>query len=346
MKQYNKAYINDIELEFVSRVTIPEFRQLGHYEVGDAVVWDSKTERFRVALPESIKLLDVDRYTPTGVVVIPSAHNVYSTGEAGILALRNACLSNPDKGSASSNLIKFGAYGTNHPELLDYSNVIKVGMASGSTRVDAVVNNNIESNIKEAWLPSDGFTADSSHAKAIDGTYYYYNNANWGKFSPSSYLADNTRNPIYYQTSSPATTSNALSDFAGRSNTEILCSKSTSQANWKTDAEILNNSEAGYHPAACACWRFHTIGTNQGDWYLPSCGELGYVCVRKNKIKDTFTELIIYFGNEILKLIDNPYWTSTEISSDEARRVSLNNGYLQCYNRSYPSSVRPFTRLK
>lgn len=290
-----------------------------------------------------------NRYEPVGVVVIPAEHNVYGTGECGVMALMSASLNTPDVGQISNASITWGAYGTDYPELTNFNLVNKVGIESGTQKTDAVVNNILSSTVDYSYLPSDKNTADAQHTKAIDGTFYYDNNSDWNNCIPSPYLEDGSRNPIYYSTElSPY---NALSDFAGKSNTEFLCSKATSQPDWRTDATITNNNSstasvaAGYHPAACCCWRFHTAGTNQGDWYLPACGELGYAYVRFKKINDTISALQTHFGKTFCPLDTfYDYWSSSEYSSYSARLVNFLYGYVDNYDRNYSNYVRPFLR--
>lgn len=73
----------------------------------------------------------------------------------------------------------------------------------------------------------------------------------------------------------------------------------TAQLNWKTD-DVINNSSDGYYaPAACCCWRYHTIGTQQGDWYVPAVGEWGYAAVRCQIINDTINNIVNSYGANI-----------------------------------------------
>ena len=76
------------------------------------------------------------------------------------------------------------------------------------------------------------------------------------------------------------TSAEVIADFNGRHNTELMLELCTGQPNWRTDPKIEANGGKGYAPAAQTCWRYHTPGTNQGDWYLPAGGEM-YVTMGK-----------------------------------------------------------------
>lgn len=347
----NKAYLGNIELDLLCAKYSNRFRNLGDYQVGDAVVWDTEKHLFKVAAYEDISTIDPERYIPTGVIAIPSSHDVYGTGEAGVMALMHASLTTPDTGSASMQYMYWGDSNTDHPELNNFQAVPKVGIASGEQNNNAIVNNIIVDNIimnhsQSSYLPIDRAIADSEHTRAIDGTYYYRNDNNWNNCIPSPYLADGSRNPTYYQTKSPSSTANALSDFNGKSNTTVLCSKATAQADWKTATSITDGTSSGQYPAACACWRFHTVGTSQGDWYLPACGELGYCCVRSKRIDETITKLQSHFGINLCKLDTIQCRTSSEYSSSNHCYVDPSNGRVYTFAKGYYGQVRPFTRLK
>lgn len=358
-KNCYKGYINNGEIGFAGEVTPPNFRKRGTYEVGDAVVWDTRWEMFRVVPPENIELLDKTAYVPTGVIAIPSSHNVYNTGEAGVVSLLDGYGESPDTGSNTGyRLIYWGGTITYYNDIKEYSYLFKVGISSGEQGNSAIVDNSIVGSSTSSYLPSDNNNEDIQYTKAIDGTYYSLNDSNWNNCLPSPYLADGSRNPVYYQTDSPATSENALSDFAGKSNTEYLCSKSTRYPNWKTDKYIITgigDSSKGHYPAACICWRYHTVGTNQGDWYLPACGELGYAYTRLSKIDQTIETLSNYFKVPVSLLYKGKntdyqyYWCSSAgyRGRNEATAIGFSSGIVISRASSSTNLVaRSFTRLK
>lgn len=343
-------YFGNNKIETLHKVINP-FRELGHYETGDAVLWDNTGQLFKVCPPENITLLDTERYTPTGVIAIPSSHDVYGTGEAGVVALMSASLTTPDVGATRCENIRWGASGADYDALKLYYQLCAVGIESGAQKDNAVVNNVVRYILDSSSnLPSDEVVADPIYTKAIDGTYYAKNSSSeWNNCLPSPYLADGSRNFVYSQTSSSSTpeVANGLSDFSGKENTDFLCSKAISQTDWKTATTITNSSDAGYNPAACTCWRYHTAGTSQGDWYLPAGGELGYIYVRVKKLGDVMSRLTEHFNTPICTFSSNyPNCSSTRCASNSAVAIEFFKGNVDGWSCSSALFVRPFTRLK
>lgn len=316
------------------------FRKLGDYQTGDAVVWDTQKKLFKVTPPENINQLDTERYIPTGVIAIPSSHDVYGTGEAGVIALKSASLTTPGTGQVSYVCMCYGAFGTDYLELNNYNQVASMG----------TMNENIQEQVttlkNSGYMPLMRSLSNAKFPCPHDSTALYVNlsSSSYG-YIPSPYLEGGLRNPAYYQTESPSSPANALSDFAGKTNTEFLCSKATTQTDWKTTT-ITNKFRDGYHPAACSCWRYHTAGTSQGDWFLPACGELGYCAARYDKINEVIKELQTHFETVLFQLIADAYLSSSESNSSESCLISLKDGQVFSSARFNSYHVRPFTRLK
>lgn len=297
-------------------------------EAGDAVLY--KDGKFYAVNPNDLEKYSPDEYTPIGVVAIPASHNVYGTGEAGVMALRSASLDTPDEGQATSVGIMWGHFNID-TELSNFDSCVSYGSSlPGSLQADAY-----------PYLPSDQpeFSIKNPDPNSDQEVGYIRSS-----YAPSPYLANGTPNPDYFDTN--VTSYNALSDFAGEANTELLIGLATAQKDWKTAASITNQRDAGYSPAACSCWRFHTTGTSQGDWYLPACGELGYCCVRFTKINNTLSEIARIFGISISKLDTERFWASSECSSQTARFVYFKDGRMYNNGKGMSYFVRPFCQLK
>ena len=104
--------------------------------------------------------------------------------------------------------------------------------------------------------------------------------------SPSPYLTNDTFNSVYGVIIEGG---NALSDFNGLSNTQLL----------------VNEGEQ-YH-AAHACWNYKDSANSNLQWYLPAMGELGFLIPRFQLINQSIQAV----GGTPIEDID--LWSSSEI---------------------------------
>ena len=297
-----------------------------------AVFYDSSTGTFVKLYPEQITEVNPN-YTPIGVEVVPAEHDVYGTGQAGIMSLAEMNRDTPDVGSSSTQTICWGGNGTDTP-LPNYDVVNYIG-SEGNLNNDIV-----QGTTEYAYLPSDRF----SNVSGLDGhSNYYYNDSK--KYAPSPYNTDSSRNEAYYTTT--YSTANALSDFDGVGNTKVLTDLATGQSDWQTADTITNSSGAGYYPAACCAWRFHTAGTDQGQWYLPAMGELGYVINRFNAINTTINKVKSVYSSVVAAtmVVSSNYWSSSEDSRGYTRILNTNNGSAGYVDKYISYYVRAFLRL-
>ena len=162
---------------------------------------------------------------------------------------------------------------------------------------------------------------------------------------PSPYLEDGTKNEIYHST---ANTGNVLADMNGKTNTEkILVVDNGGSTDWQTAITITNTDRTEtIHPAAQCCWRFHTTGTTQGDWYLPAGGELGYLVARWKVINASISK-VASFGFSALSLIVINLWSSTEESYNGAACLSFysNSAGFRSSSKTSPLYVRAFLKV-
>ena len=277
------------------------------------------------------------RYVPIGVVVVPGSHNVYGDGSCGVMSLKPMNCSTPSTGGTSEQYMYWGVYGTDISALPNLDQVPIVGSGSNVGNASSTVTGEEY----YAYLPSDKFSAvQCPH----DTDAYYYSSSSSYDQAPSPYLTDGSRNPAYYQTSSPSSSSNALADFDGIGNTErIIAQRGTKDYNSWTPGRT---TEADY-PAASCCDMFHTEGTSQGDWYLPACGELGYIMPPFNKINDAIGKMRTAYGSSVgVELgTGDYYWSSTEYSSNGARYVLAYNGGVYDDGKSRTNYVRAWLRV-
>ena len=295
---------------------------------GDILAFDGVNKRIFRVIGEGATDLP-NGYTPIGVVVIPTSHDVYGDGSCGVMSLKEMSYNSPDTGRTSYQLMHWGGYGDD----VSLPNLNKVPTGNLSNGIPT-------GQASDAYLPGDRFNG----TQCIHDTDVYYD---FSPFIPSPYLTDGSRNPGYYQTSSPSSSNNALADFNGIGNSQVLWDLATSQSSWKTASSITNNRNSGYYPAACCCWRYHTGGTSQGDWYLPACGELGYIMPPFNRINDAIDKMRTAYGSSVgvgLTILDY-YWSSSEYSINYARYVHMGNGYVRGISKDSSGYVRAFLKV-
>lgn len=333
-----RANLATIEETLSEKVDKKELYGDDTFDVGNAVLVNKTTLEKISVKPDELSNYSPDKYEAIGVIAIPSSHDVYGTGECGVMALRHASVYTPDTGTEKTSYGSscWGSSNTNYPELIDYNACSSYGNQNTWTPVQL--------NSEKPYLPSDQdpFGEELINPNGEKSSWYYFQNSS--HHAPSPYNEDGSRNPDYYDTSIGV--NNALSDFAGKVNTEFLCSKATKQKDWRTAATISNSDLSGYHPAACACWRYHTIGTNQGDWYLPAEGELGYCCVRYKLINGTIDALQSWSGKIYSSLETGPYyWSSSEYSTYGACCMHFQAGRVLADSKYSTRVTTPFIRL-
>ena len=128
--------------------------------------------------------------------------------------------------------------------------------------------------------------------------------------------------------------------IGGKWNTKRCVFKATNQD--KTSDKVENKSDAGYCAPACCCERYSTPGTKQGDWYLPSVGELYQIYANKTVIYEKRKTLV---GSGFSDA--GNYWSSRENSSNYEYSVGLNfGGIADGYYKSFYNNVLAFLSLE
>ena len=230
-------------------------------------------------------------------MVIPS--NFLPDGKARILSLK-AVDSNGNATTSHSSL-KWGSTSTD-TTLTNY-NRVPITNNTGSVS---------SSSSSYGYLPSDNFTGDTSF---VDGSAKY-GTTNTNKI-PSPYNG-NKFNTDYSKDISGY--NNALSDFNGLSNTQVLVGL------------------GGDYIAANAAWKYNDRISNT-QWYLPSAGELGFMVARFKTINNTISQL----GG--VAVPSGYLWSSTEYSSGGVYYMDTNSGFVYRISTDYNSYVCPFALL-
>lgn len=236
--------------------------------------------------------------TAIGVVVIPSGF-APDNGLARIISLYWGTRSST---SATTVTIMKWSTGSIDTSLVNHTRV----------PITNSINSGITGYSNSGYLPSDRFTGTVSR---IDPEAKYSGSSS---YIPSPYLGDKP-NPEYYV---EIEGNNALSDFDGKGNTDVLVALGT-----------------GYY-AANAARNYKAAGAEEIEWYLPAMGELGYMLPRFNVIETTLASVSASKLDSV-----NNFWSSTELSSVYAYMARIDNGQINYNSKANNASVRPFAML-
>ena len=321
---------NQCNIEFVDKIdTI----------AGDICIVDNNNLEKYFITSDSIECISAEDFTPIGVVVVPASHT--DDGTARIVSLAAMDYNNPDNGNTQGNIdISWGGYNSDVPNILFLTQApyIATSPTALTSSEQSIVGWQF---LQNSQICSDYYT---NYQNPYDTNSYYQLTSN--SCYPSPYLQDGSRNEIYHST---ANTGNALADMNGKSNTAtILVVDNAVSTAWQTASTITNNISAATntqpHTAAQCCWRYHTTGTTQGEWYLPAAGEMGYLASRWKAIKSSIGK-VVGAGFAALELpVDYYGWSSSEYSSTYAvglyfyssyAGLGLNSKYGHYYVRAF-----------
>ena len=301
-------------------------------------------------------------YEPIGIVVIPaSCSNILYTegdvrrGKNIIMSLTPMNYTTPDTGGSTNQNMHWGCYETD-TSLTNF------------TIVNCYTDKDAQSDISTtsyAYLPSDDSSFTKNSSKVYPSLHYYTSN----NYIPSPFKlvsGELIPNEEYYTTK--YSTVNALSDFAGPSNTKVLIDLATAQSDWTTiNTAIKDLYLQNYYPAACCCARFGAPdnssapkGTSSflkhstdnadydysngvtGVWYMPACGELGFIVPHRSRNDKTISNVkTLYNLTKVAVLGSGYFWSSSEYSGANARSVNTGNGIVgyckltNCYVRAF-----------
>jgi hypothetical protein len=167
-------------------------------------------------------------------------------------------------------------------------------------------------------------------------TKTYSNGSSWGYLTADWITGTDNKIPSLFTDESKKTWNTsvlgtvnefAVTDINGKAKTVKWVAAATAQPNWKTDSTITNSQESGYSPAACCCYRYHTLGTSAGDWYLGAGGEMAMINVLRDEINTKLTAInAVYSDTCISSISDAAIWSSTEYGSNHAYIIDTHRG--------------------
>ena len=328
------AYTKDTETVYLKKEEKPDMADIALYDnTTDSIITIHGYDYNATSYPTS-------RYTPIGIVVVPKSHD--DNGKAHIMSLNYMRYDTPKIGGDAKSM-QWGLFGKNIEglELKTYAPYIN---QSGTTEFGdtQTINGWCEASSSYEYFPSDSFTTLTNPFTKNQG--YYIKGINY----PSPYDKNMDKNPIFFTENPTSGQPSCLINMDGKGETaKILAQLATNigNENWKQGDTITNATGSTNAPAAQCCWMYSTVGTKQGDWYLPTIGELAYAFARKKAINASITQINSVLDNENAKIVPtfSVQWSSSCPSSLAALDLDFRTGGLYDDRRGSNCHVRSFT---
>lgn len=326
------ALENQIEVVYNSTI------QTEHGNVGDVVFVDKESEVITAVPKELIKDIDPERYEPIGIVVVPSNHNMYGTEECGIIALHCLSARTPDTGCSGDDAEDI-AYGTG--VLPDDLPKVEYWNSSGELsegrnyKDDVWTTNDPDNNPVFPKEKEEGDFSVDRRTRFIADPTLGYKNLGFRKYT-SPYDAQLKSNLKYINNVYP----HGDSIFSGKAyNKKIL--DTLVDETWKTASAITDTD----FPLIKSAWRYHTIGTKQGDWYVPSVLEIGYLLNRNVTITNSAIELENLY-NARFAGSPEPIWSVTACNNPSKAEFVYGQGGAVQEDRANAHFAIAFTTMK
>ena len=254
-----------------------------HGDIVGSIIYVKNNGKIKATSPE---IWNSSLGTPIAIVAVPASHT--SDGKCRGVSLVNMSCITPQIGT----VVTGNTQAQNAGATLMYGRTQNIIGIKDYDKIEYL--NDIA--VGDAWLPSDKYNG---------GYYSGSNGPTESSKSVSPFTSDGEKNPKYH------TPGQVLSDMDGKMHTHQIVNLSSIKDTYKGGS--FQNSDSNY-PAAFACWLYNTQGTSQGDWYLPSMGELGYMfCMHK-----TINNSIFKLGSIAVRLLDWPDYGQWNWSSSES----------------------------
>lgn len=276
----------------------------------DIALWDNTNEETVIVsgYEYTAEQNPTDRYIPIGVVVIPKNHidNIHSK----IMSLKYMDYNNPIIGNDRVSM-QFGLY-DQVIEGMEYPQYIGAINESGTTefgKEQEIKYWGVPEGYDRARFPSDAFHDILNPFAKNQG---YATNSSYHPLLPSPYLTDMRKNELYNMENPDKSKPCMNVNMDGKGETaKVLKQLAVNIGNeeWKTRTTIPSTTSETLDwgkvcpPVQCA-WMYCVDEKykdnpifGQGQWYIPTIAEMGYVMSRYNAINNTL--------NHIKEIIEN-----------------------------------------
>lgn len=287
--------------------------------------------------------------TPIGLCIVPSGF-FFPNEPARFMALKYASIDTPDTGSIEFGTMCWGQCPQNNkhpiigslPYINGYEDDIIIFNATDLMCYDSETHTFDWSNLSFE-MPGHGDNPlyvyyrdrgkkDYGHCLSL-----YDANGNWN-INPNIYIGDEN-NATIKDAGPLSLRGGAFGDINGKANTTALLAaytaedyrttitKGTSGQKNENDYVIsygFGLFDDGYSPAAACCWRYHTLGTSKGDWYLGASGEMAMIATNSGQIQARLWKIAEKYSEDCFsQLNSNIYWSSSEFGNDNIYGANL-----------------------
>lgn len=323
-RQVNKLYKGD-QLVW-SNVLDP----LRKYDIGDLIVVDRTT--LKKSIIRQLEIISIYnnndeeqifdffiKYEIIGVIVVPAKYNMYGTGELVACSLQSMSEKTPEKGAEIDDKLHTFYDTDDRPKLFVNKSAITTidnpsiciyeSLEDFKNKNHSIVSE-FEYDNMICGLPMSNDYLGYTYDKSIDAYLEFPG------YCPNFDKDDNNIN---------VKVDNSFNNSKGYDNTlklkEFMISKGIDLDNGEIYSKkyLEENNIDYYYPLIHISHKFHTLGTNMGDWYIGSMQEYACYSQRIEKINLTY-KYICYLRTVIL----NSIWR--EVSED---KVELARKYLK-----------------
>ena len=243
----------------------------------------------------------LSEYTPIGVVAVPSSH--INKEYPIIVSLVDMSCDTPDSGSFEESTVYFGYIDediyNNQASFFDSGTPYYYKVISCQ---EIIQEDDIELAFDSDWCYVASEFSNRLYNSQVNplNPNEYFPSCGGGEHYRmiSPFLKNGSFNELFNQKEGYS----SFSYYDARQYQNYILARfdNAISINWQTASTINNIRNDKYtHPAFQCCWRFHTDGTKQGNWYLPSCRELSYMAVQTQEIERTFDKLNEEYNIEI-----------------------------------------------
>lgn len=261
----------------------------GRGVAGDIVLWNGYKKVFANPKFYSSEIFPSEVFTPIGVIVIPASH--MPDRKFRMIAIHYLNSNSPFTGSNNPQSFFWGPQ-TDVPNLpREATQIPVIGIHEESSTNFEFSNDIIEFSNAQMLFPFENSTLTNVLPNPLDERTCYSIRPNAvNQAAPSPYLNSGQANPLYRSTEFKGEYHrNILSSFDGYERTKTVLEYRGYIDYESFDFTTLTSSNeyAIYYPCFTLVDAYRTDGTNPGDWYIPTIGEMGYLFARFKTINDS-----------------------------------------------------------